>query len=93
MCLSIPKQVVAWEGEGEFAWLERDGQREQVNMMLLGAQPLGTWVLTSHGLAREVLADDQRWLIEDALSAVAAALDDDYDPQQHFRDLSPGRHD
>ena len=64
-----------------------------INMMLLGAQPLGTWVLTSHGLAREVIADDQRRLIEDALSAVADALDDDYDPQQHFRDLPPGRHD
>jgi hydrogenase expression/formation protein HypC len=93
MCLSIPKQVVAWEGAGDFAWVERDGRREQINMMLLGAQPLGTWVLTSHGLAREVLADEQRHLIEDALSAVAAALDNSYDAQQHFRDLSSGRHD
>ena len=46
MCLSIPKQVVAWEGEGDFAWVERNGQREFLNMMLLGPQPVGTWVLT-----------------------------------------------
>lgn len=88
MCLSIPKLVVAWEGEGEFAWVERDGQRERVNMMLIGEQPVGTWVLTSLGLAREVVDDEQRELIEDALGALAASLTGDYDPQQHFRDLA-----
>ena len=93
MCLSVPKKVVAWEGEGDFAWVERDGQREQINMMLLGAQPVGTWVLTSMGLAKEVIEDDQRQLIEDALSALAASLEDDYDPAQHFQDMLPGRHD
>ena len=93
MCLSVPKKVVAWEGEGDFAWVERDGQREQINMMLLGAQPVGTWVLTSLGLAKEVIEDDQRQLIEDALSALAASLEDDYDPAQHFQDMLPGRHD
>lgn len=92
MCLSVPKRVVAWEGEGDFAWVERDGQREQINMMLLGPQPLGTWVLTSLGLANEVVDDDQRQLIEDALSALAASLEDDYDASQHFQDMVPGRH-
>jgi hydrogenase expression/formation protein HypC len=71
MCLSIPKRVVEWEGEGEFAgdfaWVERDGQRERVNMMLIGPQPVGSWVLTSLGLAKEVVEDEQRQLIEDAL--------------------------
>lgn len=92
MCLSVPKRVVAWEGEGDFAWVERDGQREQINMMLLGPQPVGTWVLTSLGLANEVVEDEQRQLIEDALSALAASLEDDYDPSQHFQDMVPGRH-
>jgi len=59
MCLSIPKQVVAWEGEGDFAWVERNGQREFLNMMLLGPQPVGTWVLTSMGLAKEVVEPEQ----------------------------------
>ena len=39
MCLSIPKVVVECEGEGDFAWVERDGKRERINMMLLGTQP------------------------------------------------------
>lgn len=89
MCLSIPKQVVAWEGEGDFAWVERNGQREFLNMMLLGPQPIGTWVLTSLGLAKEVVEPEQLALIEDALSALAASLDGDYQASQYFQDMAP----
>ena len=93
MCLSIPKRIVVWEGEGEsagdFAWVERDGERERINMMLIGPQPVGTWVLISLGLAREVVEDAQRLLIEDALSALAASLEGEFDPALHFRDLQP----
>jgi hydrogenase expression/formation protein HypC len=100
MCLSIPMQVVAWEGEsGDLAIVEREQRegdevrirREHVNMMLIGPQPVGTWILASLGLAKEVIDDDQRALIEDALAALSASLDDDYDPSQHFADLQPGR--
>ncbi|MFZ2853368.1 MAG: HypC/HybG/HupF family hydrogenase formation chaperone [Rhodocyclaceae bacterium] len=96
MCLSIPMQVVAWEGEdGDFAVVERAQgsadqalvRRERVNMMLIGPQQPGTWVLTSLGLAREVIDDAERALIEDALSALSAALDGNYDPTWHFTDL------
>lgn len=89
MCLSIPKQVVAWEADGDFAWVERNGQREQVNMMLLGPQPLGTWVLTSLGLAKEVIEPEELALIEEALTALAASLDGDYDSTRYFQDLKP----
>lgn len=95
MCLSIPMQVVALEGDGgdcDYAIVERQHggglRRERVNMMLIGAQPIGTWILASLGFAKEVVADDERALIEDALAAVAAALDGDYDPAAHFSDLS-----
>lgn len=89
MCLSIPKQVVAWEAEGDFAWVERNGQREQVNMMLLGPQPIGTWILTSLGLAKEVIEPEELALIEEALTALAASLDGDYDSTRYFQDLKP----
>ncbi|MDP3440729.1 MAG: HypC/HybG/HupF family hydrogenase formation chaperone [Azonexus sp.] len=89
MCLSIPKQVVAWEADGDFAWVERNGQREQVNMMLLGPQPIGTWVLTSLGLAKEVIEPEELALIEEALSALAASLDGDYDSTLYFQDIKP----
>ena len=91
MCLSIPMQVVALEGDGEnvgdFAWVERHGKRERINMMLLGPQPVGTWVLTSLGLAKEIVDTDELELIEEALAALAASLDGDYDPQRYFQDL------
>lgn len=92
MCLSIPKQVVEWEGSGEnagdFAWVERAGQRERINMMLLGPQPLGTWVLTSLGLAKEVVEPEELALIEEALTALAASLDGDYEAERYFQDLN-----
>ncbi len=87
MCLSIPKMVVECEGDGDFAWVERDGKRERINMMLLGAQPVGTWVLTQLGLAKETIEPEQLVLIEEALTALAASLDGDYDAGQYFQDL------
>lgn len=89
MCLSIPMRVVDWVGTGELAWVERDGRRECVNMMLVGPQPVGTWLLTSLGLARQVLESEQLAQIEDALAALAASLDGTYEPERHFRDLPP----
>lgn len=96
MCLSIPMQLVALEGDdGSFAIVERrEGgalRRERVNMLLIGPQPLGTWVLTSLGLAREVVDENERALIEDALAALAASLADNYDPSRHFADLGSRR--
>ncbi len=92
MCLSIPLCVAEWaDKEGDSVWVERSGKRERINMMLIGPQPVGTWVLTSLGLAKEVIEEDQRLLIEDALVALAASLEDDYDPSQHFRDLDSAR--
>jgi len=81
-------QVTAWEGSGELAWVEREGRRECVNMMLVGPQPVGAWVLTSLGLARQVLEPEQLVQIEDALAALAASLDGTYDPGRHFHDLA-----
>ncbi|MBN9423739.1 MAG: hydrogenase [Candidatus Accumulibacter sp. 66-26] len=97
MCLSIPLRVVAWEdAAGDFAIVERpqgEGvRRERVNMMLLGAQPVGTWILASLGLAKEVLDDAERALIEDALAALSASLAGDYDAAAHFADLGPAFH-
>lgn len=96
MCLSIPMQVVALEGDhSDIAIVERrDGdslRRERVNMMLIGHQPVGTWILASLGLAQEVVEEHERCLIEDALAALAASLAGDYHAAQHFADL--GKHD
>lgn len=91
MCIGIPKKIVSLEGvEGEFAWVEcADGSgRERVNMMLLGALPVGAWVLTSLGIAREALDESEVATINDALAALEASLAGNYDPSQHFADLT-----
>lgn len=88
MCLSVPMQVESWLGEGEVAWVVRGDRREQTNMMLVGPQPVGTWVLVALGFAKDVLDEESLALTEEALAALAATLDGDYDPDAWFRDLA-----
>jgi hydrogenase expression/formation protein HypC len=45
----------------------------------------------SLGFAKEVVEADALALIEDALAALAASLDDDYAPRAYFRDLERSR--
>lgn len=87
MCLSVPMQVVDIEADGDLAVVERHGRRERVNMMLLGEQSVGTWVLVSLGFAKEVVETEELALIEEALAALAASLDGSYDAGEWFRDL------
>lgn len=91
MCLSVPMQVESREAGGALAWVRRGDRREQANMMLVGEQPVGTWVLVALGFAKEVLDEQSRQYIEEALSALAASLDDDYDPAAYFSDLDRQR--
>ncbi len=87
MCIGIPKRVVSVDGE--FAMCRREGGAdERINMMLVGAQAPGTWVLTSLGLAREVLNEAEAATINDALAAVDAAIRGEYDPEKFFQDLN-----
>ena len=91
MCLSVPMQVESLEADGDIAWVVRGDRREQVNMMLLGPQPVGTWVLVALGFAKEVLDEEALAQTEEALSALAASLDDDYDAAAYFADLDRRR--
>ena len=55
MCIGIPVRVVE---SGEFISLcEGRYGRERVNMMLVGQQPEGTWLLNFLGSAREVISE------------------------------------
>jgi hydrogenase expression/formation protein HypC len=53
MCIGVPMQVV--ESGPDWAWCEADGQRERLDMVLIGPQPVGTWVLAFQGGARQVM--------------------------------------
>jgi len=45
-------------------------------------------VLTSMGLAKETVEPEQLALIEEALTALAASLDGDYEASHYFQDMN-----
>lgn len=72
MCIGVPLQVV--ESGADWAWCEADGQRERLDMVLIGPQPVGTWVLAFQGGARQVMEPLQAQQARAARQALAAVL-------------------
>ncbi len=72
MCIGIPMQVVE-TGLGT-ALCEGFGERRRVNMLMVGDQPPGTWVMVFLGSAREVLEPDEAQRVGDALRALQAVM-------------------
>ncbi len=73
MCIGIPMQIVTHHGS-RATCEDADGQRFDIDMMLLGELPTGTWVLTFLDTAREVLSGQQALEIQQALLALQGAL-------------------
>ncbi len=73
MCIGTPVQVVE---AGEFMALcrGRNGE-EQVNTMLIGPQPVGTWVLNFLGSARQILSAEEALQIDQALDGLTAIME------------------
>jgi hydrogenase expression/formation protein HypC len=85
MCLGIPMQVLE---AGEFTALcERRGEQRHLNMMLVGPQAAGTWVLALKDHAREVLSPEQARQIDEAVMSLEAALRGETDLDGFFSDL------
>jgi len=77
MCVGIPMRVTE---TGEAAvWCEaRDGgRRERINMLLVGDQAPGTWVLTFQGSALRVITPEEAEQTSDALLALAQTMGGD----------------
>lgn len=85
MCIGMPMQVVALEAH--HAWCEADGQRERLDMALLGPQPVGTWVLAFQGTARQVMGDEEAAQARAGRRALAAVLGGGTDVDAFFADL------
>ncbi len=68
MCIGIPMQVVE-TGLGH-AVCEGMGQRRRVDTLLVGEQPVGTWLLVFLDSAREVLTPEDADRIGRAVQAV-----------------------
>jgi hydrogenase expression/formation protein HypC len=85
MCIGMPMLVV--RPQGSHAWCEGGGERERLDMMLVGEQPVGTWVLAFHGAARQVLSEREAARALAARQALAAVLRGDDAVDVFFADL------
>jgi hydrogenase expression/formation protein HypC len=54
-----------------------DGRRERINMLLVGDQTPGTWVLTFQGSALRVMTPEEAEQTSDALLALAQTMNGD----------------
>jgi hydrogenase expression/formation protein HypC len=72
MCVGIPAQVIE-AGEFTARCRTRNGE-EQINLLLTGPQPAGTWLLTFLGSAREVISEEDARHIDQALDGLSAIM-------------------
>ncbi len=85
MCIGVPVQVV--ESNDFMALCRGRNGEETVNMMLIGPQPVGTWVLNFLGSAREVLSEEDAAKIDKALDGLAAVMEGETDIDRYFPGL------
>ncbi|MFO1324418.1 MAG: HypC/HybG/HupF family hydrogenase formation chaperone [Burkholderiales bacterium] len=85
MCIGIPMQVVS-AGDGR-PWCEGRGVRRQLDTLLIGEQPPGTWVLAFRDSAIRVLTPGEADETNAALDALEAALAGAQDFDAYFGDL------
>lgn len=88
MCIGVPVKVL--EDRDFMALCTGRNGEEEVNMMLTGPQPPGTWVLNFLGSAREILTEEDAVKINNALDALAAVMsgDPNVDVDAYFPDLT-----
>ncbi|HEX5339022.1 MAG TPA: HypC/HybG/HupF family hydrogenase formation chaperone [Gallionella sp.] len=82
MCIGIPMRVI--ESGQLTAMCEGRGERQRLNMMMVGEVPAGGWVLSFLGSAREVLTDEEAARINRALDGLDAALRGDFGFDEYF---------
>lgn len=87
MCIATPVQIVR-PGPVSALCRGRNGD-EEINMLLVGDQSVGTWVLSFLGWAREVISAEQAREIDLALDGLQAIMDgaDAIDVDHHFPGL------
>ncbi|MBF0251779.1 MAG: HypC/HybG/HupF family hydrogenase formation chaperone [Alphaproteobacteria bacterium] len=86
MCLGVPVQVI--EDRGFMALCRGRGGEVEVNMMLVGPQEPGTWLVNFLGTAREVMTEDDAQKANSALDALEAVLNGEDNVDRFFPDLT-----
>jgi len=85
MCIGVPMQVI--DAGDTHAWCEgRDG-RSRIDLLIVGPQPAGAWVLAFQGAARRALSAAEAAQTNAALDALEAAIAGEQDLGPFFADL------
>jgi hydrogenase expression/formation protein HypC len=84
MCIGVPMRVISVTQAG--ALCEGRGERQQLDCMLLGDLPEGSWVLAFRGAAIRAMSAEEAAQTNAALDALAAVLAGE-DVGHHFADL------
>ena len=85
MCIGVPMRLLE-SGHGR-ALCEGRGQHETLDLMLVGEQAIGTWVLAFRGAAMRVMDTIEVQETNAALDALEAVLSGDGNVDAHFADL------
>lgn len=86
MCIGLPMRVL--ECDGARALCEGQGERRSIDMMLVGEQAPGTWVLVFLDAAREVISAEHAALVGQALDALGLAMTGSTAVDHLFPDLA-----
>lgn len=74
MCIGLPMQVVT--ATTGYAQCEGMGIKREVDTLLVGDQPPGTWFLVFLTSAREILTEENAMKLADAVRAVDLVMND-----------------
>ncbi len=85
MCIGLPMQVI--EPQGRYALCRYGDDLRTVDMILVGEQPAGAWVLVFLEAAREVITEEQAGKTADALHALALVMQGEISVDHLFADL------
>ena len=90
MCIGIPMQIIE-SGDFIARCRGRNGD-EEINMLLIGPQPEGTWILNFLGSAREVLTEEEAANANSALDALELSINGEgnIDIDRYFPGISSG---
>ena len=91
MCIGIPMRIVRAVEGGAWADCEGRGRTQRLDSMLVGEQPIGTWVLAFRGAAVRVLTADEAMHTNAALDALESAMAGGRDFDRYFPDLAGRR--
>lgn len=72
MCMGIPLRLVSVNGTNAIG--TDAGRTETVDLSLVGTQPVGTWVLSFLGAAREVVTEAEAKVIGEALAGLGRLM-------------------